>query len=314
MQAPLTPRYSVNTNRTVIIGNGWDLNLKLRTSFSDFFKGMEFLRIPDSNSLALFARDKLSKNSNWSDLEGALPEWISWVNSMSATRLRDRQETIGEAAEDDFDEVTEAVHSFIRNAQNPNMAVDTRVKQLVQAWGSRSLLRVFNFNYTNTFEIYEQLTHDQERLFSPNYVHKYMHGNIADRDIVIGANRDTRMGKDNFILKSSSADYSPPPDYRNTLLSTKHVEIFGHSFGDSDREYFEFFFRRLLEDPEFKPQIRIYTKDKASLRRLRSQLNSFVDDRLTEISISKEIQFFRTAEFDSDDWELHLRSQYGRNV
>ena len=64
-------------NILFMIGNGFDKNLGLNTSYIDFYE--YYVKLPSSNEVVKVFKDDLKKNNyvDWSDLELALGEYSS---------------------------------------------------------------------------------------------------------------------------------------------------------------------------------------------------------------------------------------------
>lgn len=62
--------------KIIIIGNGFDISLGLKTRYSDFIQNKDFsVLIRTNNNLAYFLKTKFEK-ANWIDIELALLEYI----------------------------------------------------------------------------------------------------------------------------------------------------------------------------------------------------------------------------------------------
>lgn len=59
-------------NVTLILGNGFDLNMGLPTSYSDFYK--YYLQVDSPKSTNLIKQEIGEKPRNWADLEKSLGE------------------------------------------------------------------------------------------------------------------------------------------------------------------------------------------------------------------------------------------------
>ena len=65
----------------IVLGNGFDIDLGLKTSFKRFVESFEFLSIPD---IPLIKKIKERSVENWYDLEGLLRNEL-------ITRVRDKK-------------------------------------------------------------------------------------------------------------------------------------------------------------------------------------------------------------------------------
>lgn len=291
------------SRRVVIIGNGFDLNLGFKTSFRDYLNSSQFQSLSNSNTLAEFIRGKQRIDENWCDLEGALPEWTAMLakkgTGVYATASRSTNSHIP-SPEDEFDEFGESILNFLSHAVPNRYEKNYRTGVLMSHWGRSATLTVFNFNYTNSFEHYASLVPRDS--FTSNYSHHYVHGTLVS-GIVVGSDKDERIGDKRFVLKSTSADYEPPNNFHSELDQATHIDIFGHSLGNSDRSYFEPLFKRLLEDGRYSPKVRIFTKDRKSSRSVRAQASSFIADSLPDLHTANDVRFIQVEEL--SDWDFN---------
>lgn len=282
--------------RVLIIGNGFDLSLGLKTSFNDFFQSGAFNDIEESNSLKKMIRTELAKNEHWSDLEGLIPMWTKWLNGPARTMQEGQEkEAAKTVARRDFREIIQAITLFLSNPHMLTLPVH-KIAPFLQQWEKQEGLRIYNFNYTNAaIQVFEQYAKDNNEDSRMNSTHHFVHGSLNENNIVIGASEVEPSSDFLFALKSSSPGSQPPSDFLDNLMSCDELDIFGHSLGDSDHPYFARFFERLIIDTEFKPKTRVITRDSESEARIRERINAITKNQLTQIMISsRRLDFIHT--------------------
>ena len=140
---------------------------------------------------------------------------------------------------------------------------------------------IYSFNYTHIGDLLEP-SNVLERIAYDAKIH-YMHGSLNCGHVIIGA-KDGDYGDYDFIQKSFDEEYKS-----STLLAdmqeANEVDIYGHSLGDCDSQYFKLFFNGLVseqqENNKNKKRITIYTYDKNSEIQIKKNLNKLTDYRLS---------------------------------
>ncbi len=65
-------------NKILIIGNGFDLNLGLKTSYKEFVESNEFKNLIRNNDLARYLQS-VQNNQNWVDIEHELKKYANYL-------------------------------------------------------------------------------------------------------------------------------------------------------------------------------------------------------------------------------------------
>ena len=210
-------------NIVYLIGNGFDLNLGLKTSYKDFYhyyinnKEEEEEEEEEEGEIKLFKRT-ISKNINkWSDLEAELGKYTD--NLTSPTQLDNIHENLVNkladylgCIQDHFEKndlTSVNKDKFISNIFNPEMYLLNRdqlaLKEYINKIASKELkFDLINFNYTNIIE--HILNLDINSPINKNLnIHKtedninytlnstfHLHGTI-DKDMVLGVNSESQI-------------------------------------------------------------------------------------------------------------------------
>ncbi|MCK9372781.1 MAG: bacteriophage abortive infection AbiH family protein [Sulfuricurvum sp.] len=110
-----------NNMKIIVIGNGFDLNLGLKTSYKDFFASDYFKSlIEEDNSFAKYLTYKNNLN-NWVDIEQEIPEY-----SMAVT-VADADHNV----EDDFIALKRALTDYLKEAQNAAISHESKAFEMI---------------------------------------------------------------------------------------------------------------------------------------------------------------------------------------
>ena len=101
--------------------------------------------------------------------------------------------------------------------------------------------KIISFNYTS---IIERLTWDKFKDSKGNLLH--IHGSLAPSDdIVFGVEDSAKLSKEHVFLYKAHSRHLKVQEFSDWLNSAERIIFYGYSLGDTDRQYFEKFFRKL---------------------------------------------------------------------
>ena len=277
---------------TLIIGNGFDLDLGLKTRYAEFIESDYFKLMDDSPLKRLIIHKQ--KKENWVDLENCIKEtavsfsdeiimnYLEEYNGLSKTfgitKINDHINIYGENQYKN-----DHYLDLCNKLQNYLYSIDKFMNKDSYAFRTISFIlknfhdyEIYNFNYTPLTELLskQNITIDESSYF-------HIHGEIKT-GIVLGCEEDASI-HNSYI--QSIKPYSR--HYRENRLSyalqkSDKVIFFGHSFGKSDFSYFQRFLNSQADhdlkqkDPK---QIVIITYNYESL------VEIFKNMRAMEISI-----------------------------
>ncbi|PRP68349.1 AbiH family protein [Nonlabens agnitus] len=253
--------------RTVfLIGNGFDLNLNLKTSYSEFYK---FYINQESNKkvVASLKRSINSNLSNWADLKLELGNYTVNIDNQSDFDLI-------------FDDVGENLAKFLIdrekeldiNSLNPSVLFTDlcqaekhllpsdrrKVLAFKNEFGSvEHAVDIINFNYTKTIETilennYQNLKLGLFRNKNPVILKNiyHIHGFTDDR-MVFGVNDKSQIANESFhsnkdILESLIKNecniahkHTVEEQCQNLIKNANVICVFGSSLGDTDKIWWE---------------------------------------------------------------------------
>lgn len=221
-------------SKVFIIGNGFDLNLGLKTSYSDFIDSHVFKELlSDENKLATYLRDK-HDDVNWIDIE---LELVTYASNVANTELG--------LFKLEYKNLCKALVSYLLSLPLDQIERDSDAFSLLKNEIGNLDFIIFDFNYTSTIKnILTELGIASEEI--NNRVIK-MHGTIAERDIILGIHDNTGKLPASVYVKKSSQDNFNSTRIRigGIIKKCSELYIFGHSLGKTDEGYFKDTFKSL---------------------------------------------------------------------
>lgn len=285
----------------LIIGNGFDLDLGLRTSYrnfydSEFFPGDEGNLVmlehaidsqdtfsPSFDSVSVFdylkAYDDLY---NWCDIEKVLGKLINFVDFESGTGFFITKES--------FDRLHQAFSNYLRSVLDDNyqnINCKSAAYKLAKTLSYRDDLVIFNYNYTDSLE---HIDNNFRNMVN------YVHGSLIDDSIIFGVEDRLKVPRYyDFLLKSFSPFYKSHK-VRYELKDADHVIFFGHSLAKADYHYFEHLFQDLTNDDKFfaNRKITIFTYEDRSRRDLLWQIRTMNHNRTDVLFGNCDFRIFMT--------------------
>lgn len=255
-----------NPEKVLIIGNGFDLNLGLKTSYSHFVNSSQFSEInrPDSFFAHIYQRHSIQ---NWVDVEVELKNYSQSNNNDSNF-------------ENDYYELCNKLINYISNIDYSQIIRDSKAFKLIESLTNDNHL-IFDFNYTNSISIIRnELGRNPNE--SDNGIIK-LHGAAEDKKVIFGVEDSASIYQEHIFLKKSF-----PPHYRaisiyDQLINANEIHIFGHSLGETDHTYFKPFFE-YASNPQINQKRRtifLYYFNDQSYKQLHIQIDKLSSNRLS---------------------------------
>lgn len=265
-------------NIVYLIGNGFDINLGLKTRYKDFYN--YYMQQPSSNIHVRELKSNIDYDIElWSDLELALANHTKFFNNDSTSEfievLDDIQDNLAEyidIQDTDFAINDVSKKKFIDNICFPEKYLDLNDKQEIEKLKENSFddyfISVINFNYTNTFKKIFPLQKKDEILsgmeiqdFLRSYYFNgeiHIHGTTSS-NMLIGVNDYSQINneefqKNSFIIENFVKEKMN--DLSNTLRKEECIKlidsaslicIFGMSFGETDKFWWKKIINKISE-------------------------------------------------------------------
>ncbi len=218
-----------NNSNILIIGNGFDLNLGLKTSYNDFIESDDFKRLLNKNYFAQHLQSKYDLEK-WIDIENELKNY-SKRNSGISESFRD--------FEDNFYELSESLKSYLRKINYEEIDKNSHGYNLIK-FLSNQKTTILDYNYTKSLEIIFENLDKKEKIKDIIKVH----GSIED-NIIFGVEDNAQIKDKHVFLRKAFNENFKAINTNNLLKASNQIFIFGHSLGKTDHMYFSDFFSEL---------------------------------------------------------------------
>ena len=264
-------------NVVLILGNGADLDLGLKTSFTSF---------RTSKYWEQYINDKSSKNSeltsflntktsgDWCDLESCLADY--------GQQLKVKLNEEVELDKLSYQALCKQLYLFLEEAQSADIKRNSILLDvLTNIKISRNNLNIYTFNYTDLHSI------TQKNGMGIKQIPIYVHGSLKD-ELILGVGEDNVNSKYFFLHKTARPNYSATNIVWD-MMTSGHVVIFGHSLNEIDAPYFkEFFESRSKYNPNRRDdRITIFTKNEESKMKIQSSMQKWGINIMALTSISR---------------------------
>ena len=268
---------SYNNKRLLILGNGFDVDLGMKSRYSDFAKSKVWHEKIENNALMLSRNGLLralveaKDKEAWFDIENTMMHYIRKQEKPEelheaygyplASTDREEYQVICSALKEYLSDESETFHM-----KNDSVA-EIAFKDLMEVG---LFHKIYTFNYTDINDLADRLgVHAQ-----PEVCH--VHGSLAqDDDIILGVEGEHIIPKDyKFMYKSSSKYYRSNNLYED-LNSANEIVFFGHSINGMDFDYFRHFFKVQSDDEANgyrRKYIRIFTYNNDSADEIKYSL------------------------------------------
>lgn len=218
----------------LVVGNGFDLNLGLKTSYSDYLESdifRTFFSDASANTLRWELNEEYSRNKEkelkWIDLEVFLKKFFG------DERERDNPRK-------EFEDLVENISLYLQSIDLKENDIDVKSQsfKLLNSIKDRKFI-ILNFNYTNSvFRILSKLNVSEQKI-STNLIH--VHGTLDENNIIIGVDEKFKHKRVTSFLRKASNESFINNDVNEIFENSLNIIFFGHSLGETDHSYFDDF-------------------------------------------------------------------------
>lgn len=292
-------KHLFNTYKVLLIlGNGFDLSLGLKTSYVNFIESNQFqnrvaihhypnatIDIHDKNIHNYLSNQK--KLKNWIDVEMELKEYASkqrveYHNDNGG--LINIQNASDNQIKMSFNILCLDLLNYLNSLDYSSVNMSVPSLQLLQTVLAKKSNGVVSFNYTDILRL----------ISKPRGSIDYMHGNINE-GIILGFQRFENMAPGyEYMIKAEN------PLYKSRHLYTKMIEadeviIYGHSLGETDHCYFKPFFEAQTQINATLPhRLTIFTLNGESRNAIIKQMVSLSDGKYLLFQDNTNIEVIET--------------------
>lgn len=275
----------------LIVGNGFDLNIGYKTSYSNYLDSSYFKDLLSDNLLAQYL-DKCLRESKWVDIEKELYKYSIGLFYKTAEgrlgKIYGKTKQI-ESLKEDYKKLCNSLRGYLNYATGSEIKLKNNsavYRVLSEVLRSDINTYILTFNYTN---IIERLI---DNYFQNRNKHRinHIHGSLSD-NIVFGIEDSVDIAKEHvFLYKSHNTNQNI-----NGLISifdnAESFKFFGYSLGETDHSYFDDFFKaQTMPDCKSKSFVFYYYGDDA-YDDLIWQLKQLTHNRLSYLKQYNKLEF-----------------------
>jgi hypothetical protein len=243
-------------DRLYIIGNGFDIDLGMKTKYSDFLYSSEFRTLQHRSADEIcrnFAGYILKEQTeNWVDMESALKKYVNdYIN------------TNGESFEQVYDTLKVKLKEFLIKQENQflenvrevngdygNSNSVKLIRKIKSEVANSNKIKVINFNYTS--KVFKFLFDRVDVINNQNLVEIiHVHGTLNENSGLVLGIEDSALnvGKEDFgyIIKGRDI-HMANTDWFNSYSKVNEITVFGHSLGESDVMHFKPMFEHVFKE------------------------------------------------------------------
>lgn len=273
----------------LIVGNGLDLNFNLPTSYGQFMEDKEVNKQLSETKLFNYLKS-VKEAKNWVDIEKELYNYCQLMYNDPDSKKYDCHGGLRK----EYMQLCEALKLYLKRVMHRSLRTNgiyamSLVNDLCKS--QENPLEVITFNYTNTLERISEHTNLKMKIH-------HIHGSLEDYDdIVFGIQDDVSdlQPQEVYLYKSYSKHKDLLP-FRNLLPYYKRIVFYGYSLGDTDKQYFERFFKKLSNEIDNTRKISIYHYGRNAYDTVIWQLQSYTDNNLTGLELNHDVEFIDSQE------------------
>ena len=267
--------------KIIIIGNGFDLSLGLKTSYKDFIESDYFtLLLNENNTLALHLLIK-KEIKNWVDIEKELTEY-------SKKTQNDKSKV-----KNDFKELKNTLMDYLKEAQEKEINQNSKAFEMIKNEISGTDI-IYNFNYTNSvFRVAEILG-----ISDIESRHSFVHGSIENKNIIFGVEDRAYINDHHIFFKKSYNPNFAESNIIGVLNNSQNknniLVIFGHSLGITDSSYFENYFSSLTHEYN-RSKLKLYHFGEEAYDDMMGIIDKYTSKDLTNFQHCNTLKFIDSS-------------------
>lgn len=314
-------------NILYIIGNGFDINLGLKTGYQDFY---DYYITQESSSDAVKRLKEYLKKERykiWADMEMGMGQYTAQVSSVDEFEevchdlslslrkyLNDVQASYTAQPSD-----TSKLYGYLVSPQSGLIDGNARVVNSYISDGTTRIINVISFNYTNTFERLSAFKGKVISLEGKSALRsvRHIHLSLKDTDVILGVNDESQIANKEFVTPEVFDLLVKPHineqlgtlvdnECRSLIREANLICLFGVSIGDTDKCWWQeigknmqrtnkrlIFYAYDTDSPQFNNQL--IGKRRENLKMLLQKCEIPMDDKevLSRVFVGYRTDFFR---------------------
>lgn len=275
-------------NITFLIGNGFDLNLGLKTSYKDFYK-YYINKAPND----LIAKSIKKDYKLWSDLELGLGNFSEKLDDLQVLEFLDSKALLEKHLSDylkkenskfSISKGNEFIKEFVNKIallyNDLNMKEKKVYKRFLNSANAPLTYSFISFNYTNTLDRMIELCKNTKKFFSTHISNHasvndtiqsplHIHGTI-NSELILGLDDVSQIKKSIWHKDEELMTYLVKPILNEELGQLKieqgkqmiddsrYICIYGMSIGDTDNTWWRYIIDWLIKDKQNRLILYVY--------------------------------------------------------
>lgn len=285
----------IDYKNVLIVGNGFDLNLGLKTSYSDYLNSKIFKSIKN-NSLAEYL-EAHSKTSRWIDIEKELYEYsthLFWKLGSTFNPIMGKENLI-KYLRHNYYEICYSLRKYLIEATNCTIELDNKAAYNIisKVFTSNLYTYILTFNYTEIIERIQQLYFPSCNKYYINHIH----GSLQNNNIVFGIEDSAEVAKKHVFLYKSYNTTQNINGLISVFGNAKNITFFCYSLGETDHSYFDDFFNAQTKPDCDRKRFTFYYYGQEAYDDLIWQLKTLTKNRLTYLKQYNQLEFHDVSGF-----------------
>ena len=283
----------------LIIGNGFDLNIKMHTSYSDFMKSKYFESLlSEKNSLASNLNNRRKCDSNWIDIEKELGNYARVLADYNVYEIprevrynRDLSD-MDKAFRAEFTSLCDALKRYLKEIEDlskldSNIECTFAYNLIRELVLERKSCYVVNFNYTY---FVERVIEAANCNYNTGFKIRQIHGSLK-KNIVFGVQDSLNLNREHVFLYKSHNKNQDVKGVPQILENANKIIFFGYSLGETDHSYFSDFFETQTRPQCHSKTIKFYYYGQDAYDDIIWQLKTLTNNRTSYLNQYNNIQF-----------------------
>lgn len=269
----------------LVIGNGFDLSLGLKTSYGDFMSNIRYYVVdtPFNHKIISYLIEKVQKE-NWIDIENELKNYANICG----------YDEVFYKFKNDYKLLCSLLSRYlsdvIEESKDKELKANPKLINALNQTESNGLF-ILNFNYTDTVHT----LFDNEPTFP--VIKHHIHGSLVDgKDIVFGVEDGYKLKQEHSFLYKSHNRVLNVNHLNERFEDAKHILFYGYSLGQTDHSYFEDFFREQSTKGCERKKFDFFYYDEAAYDDLFWQLRKLTNNRMVQFKTFNEVNFIKVKE------------------
>lgn len=280
-------------SKVLVIGNGFDLDLGLKTRYIDFWNSNIFQ--PHRNKyrgMIRFLDEKAKNDSTWFDIESLLREYVKEHSNRNISDVNRVSPHNFQEEKNQFNDIRSSLAQYLEQEVSiRELKAESTAAKVLRAVTDRGLSSIYSFNYTDLHKIAKKLNVTQKFEYSD------VHGRSFDNSLILGIDDSVEVVPHyEFVYKTFSPYYHSVP-LKFDLDDADEVVIFGLSMGNIDYPYFQDFFRNICDPKSSRKdskRITIFTYDEDGRLNILRQLRQMNEKRVNYMFGQNDFTLIRT--------------------